>query len=308
MPDDSGNNDLRDVMMIQPAGKTKAAARARRAASRWFHSTRILLGMPEKQLYARGLLPTASLHLPDFLIIGAQKAGTTWLKKNLHHHPELFLPELANHSDPTEVRYFDQQFHKSLRYYSSLFSAGAGKVKGEKSPNYCTLPVERIRFIRAVMPDVRLILMLRNPVDRAWSHALMNLVRLSDRAFEQVDESLFYDHFVRARERGDYLTIIDRWLAVFPREQLYIGFYDHIAERPQQLLGDIFAHLGVSQDVDWSSFPYNQKINRNPSIAIPEKYRSFLEEMYREDIETLYARFGEAVAGWRCLQTQATGA
>ena len=262
---------------------------------------KMILNWPEKQLYSLGILSPKSLCLPDFIIIGAQKAGTTWLKKNIEHHPEIFMPVRMDISDPTEMRYFDKYFHESLRFYSSFFRPGMDKMKGEKSPNYCTLPLDRIRFIRAIMPDVRLILMMRNPIERAWSHAVMNLVKLSRRNIKDVSEAHFQRHFMRSRFRGDYPTIISNWLSVFPPEQLYVGFFEDITQSPTQLLTEVFAYLGVSTQVDWDSFPYRQVINRGSTVAIPEVHKSFLRVMYAREIEALYQRFGSRVAAWRTL-------
>jgi Sulfotransferase family len=257
---------------------------------------------PEKKLYSLGILSPKSLCLPDFLIIGAQKAGTTWLKRNLDHHPDIYMPNMLNTSDPTEVRYFDKYFYESLRSYSSLFQpAGMQKVKGEKSPNYCTLPLERVRFIRSIMPDVRLILMIRNPIERAWSHAIMNLVKLSAKKIDEISDSKFRRHFIRSKDRSNYPLILERWLSVFPQKQLYVGFFEDITECPKKLLSEVFTHLGVSQAVDWDSFPYQRVINKGPKAPIPQQHKSFLEMMYAREIETLYNRFGSRVESWRCL-------
>lgn len=263
-----------------------------------------LLTSPEKYLYSRGILSPKSLCLPDFLIIGAQKAGTTWLKRNLDQHPDIYMPNLLNASDPTEVRYFDKHFHESLRSYSNIFKNGANKVKGEKTPNYCTIPQERIRFIRSIMPDVRLVFMIRNPIERTWSHAVMNLVKFSGKKIEEISDAKFRRHFIRSKERSDYPMILDRWLSVFPEKQLYVGFFEDIATCPKKLLSETFAHLGVTQNVDWKAFPYHQLINKGPRAPIPEKHRSFLEWMHAADIETLYRRFGSRVESWRCTLSQ----
>jgi len=252
----------------------------------------------EKRISARIMRTNANLYLPDFLGIGAQKAGTSWLYENLRRHPALYLPESK------ELHYFDWNFFKSLRFYSAKFEPGCQKVKGEITPGYSILSLGRIRLIRALMPDVRLIFLMRNPIDRAFSQALMNLVNFPNRAFKEVGESEFYSHFKAKRsvKRGNYLTILDNWLSVFPHEQLYIGFFEDITDCPQKLLGEVFAHIGVSQEVDWSSFPYRRVINKNPGIPMPKKYRDLLKEIYCQDIENLYARFGDRVATWRCNQ------
>lgn len=250
--------------------------------------------VPARCLYTLGIRSPGGLCVPDFLGIGAQRAGTTWLYENLRHHPELYLPE------PKELHYFDWNVHQSLGSYCAKFQPGRGKVKGEITPGYSIIPSGRIRFIRAIMPNVRLLFMMRNPVARAWSQAIMNLMRLRRRTFEELSDAELFAHFRASAsvKRGDYQTILTKWLTVFPREQLYIGFFEDIAARPQELLRDIFTHLGVSRDVDWHSFPFNKVFNQNAEMAMPEKYRAFLEEMYATDILALHDQFGDRVAGW----------
>jgi hypothetical protein len=250
----------------------------------------------DKWLYASSLRSSADLHLPDFLGIGAQRAGSTWLHKNLKHHPQIYLPE------PKELHYWDREFCASLTSYSEKFQPGSQQAKGEITPAYSLLPLSRIRLIRGIMPGLKLIFLMRNPIDRAWSQALMNLVDLPQRQFEDVDEGEFVAHFRAARsvKRGDYGTILDHWLSVFPEDQMYIGFFDDIVKRPRELLGEVCTYLGVSTDVDWESFPYNHVVNKGPSIPLPKQYRGFLEEMYCQEVEALYERFGTPVAAWRC--------
>jgi len=258
----------------------------------------------------------APLTLPDFLGIGAQKAGTTWLAENLRRHPEVFLPERK------ELHWFDNKIERPLAEYAAHFAAGRGKVKGEITPAYGILPVERIRSVRRVLPRVRLILLLRNPVDRAWSHALMDLAFRRGRAPGDVPESE-YRAFLEsetATRRGDYAAILDAWLAVFPRDQLYVGFFEAIRERPRELLSEVFRHIGVSTDVDWDAFPAARVIvprvspeRKGHGVALldeagdsdsrrhpcPAVIRAWLVQRYADDLERLAERFGEPAARWR---------
>lgn len=253
-----------------------------------------------RSLYTHGILSVDGLCLPDFLGIGAQKAGTSWLHRNLKSHPEIFLPAQK------ELHFFDISFrYTTLRKYASNFKLGGQLVKGEFTPAYSFIPVERIQFIQTVMPNVKLIFMMRNPVDRAWSQALMNLVFMPNRKFIEVGEDEFFAHFTALRSvtRGDYQSILSNWLSVFPPEQLYINFFEEIENNPKRLLSEIFEHIGVSKNVGWDAFPYNQIINKGPDISMPVKYRKFLQDMYYQDIEILYERFGQPVAPWRISQT-----
>jgi Sulfotransferase domain len=248
-------------------------------------------------MYASGIKSAAKLTLPDFLGIGAQKSATTWLHENLKAHPGAFVPQ----GEEKEIHFFDQRIRQwSLDKYADLFSAGVGKVKGEITPAYGILPVSRIRFIRAVMPNVKLIFLMRNPIERAWSHALMELTWKINRPLADVKEPEFFDHFHSEASllRGDYGTILDHWLSIFPRWQILIGFFEDVIDRPRGLLGDVFCHLGLETEVDWSKFPYQKRIYEGSGVPMPDRYRVELLEMYRGRIERLAREFGPRVETW----------
>jgi hypothetical protein len=252
------------------------------------------LTSPEKWLYARGVLPVNRLSLPDFLGIGAQKAGTTWLYQNLLRHPDLYLP-------PTkEAHYFDRKFHRPLSFYAARFTGAGGRIKGEITPGYSLLPLERIRFIRRVMPEVRLIYLLRNPIERAWSQAQMEVVRPALEEGRPVEHDAVVRNLVsqRNRARGAYLANLDRWLTVFPGEQLHVGFFDELAARPRELLEGILRHLGVTTEVDWETYPLHEVIKAGAGVPLTEPYRALLAELYAPDLETLRSRFGDGIAAW----------
>lgn len=247
----------------------------------------------ERRLHETGLLGGPPLTFPDFLGIGAQKSGTTWLNSNLRAHPEIFLAD-------EELHYFDWNWWTPLRRYSDVFAGRDAAVSGEITPSYSILPLHRIRVIHAVRPDLQLIFLMRNPIERAWSQARMNLVKLTDREYEDVSDAEFLDHFTQDRsiKRGDYLQILDNWLTVFPEDQLYVDVFERIADDPRGLLEDVFSFLGVSTDVQWDHFPYDEVIFSGPSREMPAHFRSFLEDLYAEDLERLYDRFGEPVRPW----------
>ena len=111
-------------------------------------------------------------NFPNFLGIGAQKAGTTWLYKNLRKHPQLYLPETK------EIHYFDWYFYKSIKWYCKYFkSAKKTQITGEINPCYSVLSERKIKLIHKINPKLKIILLLRNPIERAWSQAVMNLVK-----------------------------------------------------------------------------------------------------------------------------------
>ncbi len=233
------------------------------------------------------LAPVAGRRLatlrPDFLVIAPPKTGTTWLAENLRCHPELFVARTK------EVRYFSSWCDwLDLNWYLDHFADGVGRVKGEASPSYAILPVERIRLIRRLMPDVKLIFLLRDPIARAWSHARHNHVYreanfadvpqdFADIGPEQWRANFRHEWTVAS---GDYLGQLRRWLAVFPRDQMYVGFYESIASAPEHLLGDLFPFLGVRTDVDFSTFRLRERIQPGLPAPLPPDLRADLQELW----------------------------
>ena len=196
---------------------------------------------------------------PDFLVISPAKTASTWLADNLRCHPEVFVPAIK------EVKYFSY-YSKwlDLSWYLDQFSAAGGRVKGEASPSYAILPVETIRQIRSLMPNLKLVFLMREPIARSWSHAKHNF-RYHEAnflgntcEFEAVSPSLWRENFLHEwpLASGDYLGQLRRWLSVFPRQQIYVDFYESVVHDPQKLLRNLFAFLGVTRDVDLSAFPF----------------------------------------------------
>lgn len=250
---------------------------------------------PEKWAYRRRLVRPDPQRLPDFLGIGAQKAGSSWLWENLRCHPDLFLP------DQKELHFFDRRYHRSLRAYMAKFNGAAGRVKGEITPAYSTLAPDRIRLIHSLMPELRVLLLLRDPVERAWSHALMHLLdKQQIRSYEEVRPEEFYAHFSGAdsRGKGAYLRILENWTSVFPADQVFVGFFEDIQSRPEALLKEVLAHLGVSTNVDAIEFPFRKIVNRGRGAVMPPEYRRRLVHLYREELAQLRDRFGDRVATW----------
>jgi hypothetical protein len=245
----------------------------------------------EKRLHARGWWGGTE-DFPEFLGIGAQKAGTTWLFRNLRLHPDLFLPR-------KEMHYFDKNYFTPLSSYLREFRPGRGKIRGEITPAYAILPAWKVRVIQRLRPDLRVVLLLRNPIERAWSHAMMEFLHRQGRRFEDVSEQEIYAHFRNERSilRSDYLKTLDTW-SVFPSEQVFIGWFEDIKVRPAGLLRDVFAHLGAETDIDLNGFPFAEKVFAGRSIPVPEQFRSALIEQYRDALRELENRFGDRVRAW----------
>lgn len=233
--------------------------------------------------------------LPDFLCIGAQKAGTTWLHENLKCHKDVFLPRIK------ELHYFDAEPLSSLSEYSRHFNrATKNQTIGEITPAYSTLSGSRVRLIKELMPDVRLILILRNPVERAWSQAVMNLITQKGRLISEVSDDEFYNHFQSQASisRTNYLSCIDTYLNYFSEEQLLISFFDEISEHPKDLLARVFSFINVEIPIDWSEYPFYKIIHKSDEVPIPQQFEIKLRLQYADQVSLLKDRFRSYTLGW----------
>ncbi len=252
----------------------------------------------ERRAYAWGVRPGGALRLPDFLGIGGQKTGTTWLHANLSCHPDLFL------TAQKELHYFDWYYHTRLRDYARHFADAGDLVAGEITPSYQLLPPRRIRMIKSLCPALRMILLVRNPMDRAWSQARMGLAKNRGRRIDEIPDDEFVAFF-RSRashRRGLYTESIDRWSSIFGADRLLVLFHDDIRNNPESLLTRIFVHLGVSSDVDWSRFPTRDVIFQGIEAPLPERFRPVLSELYGAEIDALGRRYPAAVAAWQARE------
>lgn len=203
--------------------------------------------------------------LPDFLIIGAPKAGTTALFKALARHPEIFV------SPEKEPRYFIHAGSKPAfpcpggegraasvvwreeEYLALYRDRTPEQTAGEASTGYLAQPLAPRNAARSV-PGARLIAVLRHPVERAFSQWLHmrneGMEPLADFeaawAAEPWRTAQGWRPEWHYQERGRYADHLQRWLEYFPREQLLILFYEDWLERPLDTLESIFRHIGVS--------------------------------------------------------------
>lgn len=221
--------------------------------------------------------------LPDFIIIGPPKCGTTWLKVNLKRHPRVYI-------HPGECEYFTYHLDEPLSHYSSFFTGGQGKLIGEKSPQYSTLTPYRIRLLHAVLPRVKLILIHRDPVERAWSAARWFLFKNTDP--RSLNKEKIYRFFRKDKQMYDYAKIMRNYTNVFPKDQIITIEFDDIRRQPEKVLVNVFRFLRITTNVDWQKFLPGRKINRGRKMAIPKKLRSYLRLLYSSTRKSRLSRSG----------------
>lgn len=220
--------------------------------------------------------------LPNFLIVGTQKAGTTSLWNYLRQHPDVFMPEVK------EVNFFKssaRNYDCGLEWYESFFDGHSGeKAVGEASPRYMMYEEVPARIAK-MDSTVRLIFILRNPVDRAYSH-YWHSVRdgyetLSfEEAIEQenfrIEKSEFAMRAYSYVTRGFYYQQILSFLECFPLESmLFLLFWDLVHSR-QELLQETHRFLGVNED--FVPEKISNVRNKGQAIRSMKLHRFFLSD------------------------------
>ncbi len=220
--------------------------------------------------------------LPNFLIVGAPKAGTTSLYHYLSEHPQVFM------SEPKEVNYFSKcemaaqglyynAFKtKNLTEYKKLFvDASDEKAVGEGSVSYLFYP-ETPTKIKETLPNVKIIILLRSPVDRGYSHYLMDFrMGLTNLFYEEIvyktskhkNLNLYYQQFV---ELGLYYEQVKRYLDIFGKEQVKIYLQEDLRIESEKIILDLYNFLDIdssfmvdtTQEHNAFSMPKNKLIHK----------------------------------------------
>ncbi|TCJ15465.1 sulfotransferase [Rubrobacter taiwanensis] len=224
--------------------------------------------------------------LPNFFIIGAQKAGTTSLYHYLAQHPDIYMSpvkepgffnyEITPGGEVIPGEFGDPHHRRAPRFsnldeYRALFRGATGEAAiGEASPLYIYVP-GTARRIKRYVPEAKIVALLRNPADRAYS-AFLNAVRyggepLTDfaRALREEEERIRNDwHYVfHYRSRGFYHAQLERYYELFGRERVGVWLYEELRSDPVGVTRSVLRFLGVGD-----SFVPDTSLKHNPS-ALP---------------------------------------
>ena len=255
---------------------------------------------------------------PDFLVIGPQRTGTTWLYWNLRDHPHVFMPdqkelyywnnleypELHPKSLPPvgqELQWYLDQFviddeYRDIRKRECRESFDCDyepRVVGEGSATYAaSLKESVIREIVLLNPDIKIVVFVRDPVERAWSHAKKDLSKFAKRPIEDVREKEWIDFLSipHIEQCGRFSVFLDRWGSVIPKDNLMVRPFTHIATQPDVVLTDFYGLIGVSSERAYIESRMNSKVMRTENVPVPDNLRAFLTDMFGDEIEELRKR------------------
>ena len=259
-------------------------------------------------------------HSPNFIIIGAAKAGTTAIYHYLLQHPQVYLTPLKetnyfalqgqqlNFRGPGDDHYVNRLSITDPNVYSAQFDGVRDEVAiGEASPLYLYSPLAAGR-IREALPDAKIIAILRNPVDRAYS-AFLHLLRdhrEGERNFEKalgneqehIDAN--WEHIWHYMSMGRYYKQVKRYYDLFPREQIKVYLYRDLRTDSCALLRDTLGFIGADPTFEFNTATrYNEAtlpVEQRPPL-LPE-VRARLENELRDDILKLQDLIGRDVSHW----------
>ncbi len=289
------------------------------------HHTRNLLEL-STQTYRE---MTSSIRcMPDFLIIGAQRCGTTSLYYYLTGHPNI-VP-----SSVKEIHFFDDSFTKGMRWYRAQFPTvvekyyiehirNHGFLTGEATPSYLLHPHAPKRIFQ-VMPKAKLIVLLRNPVDRAYSHYWLRTTlgdetlsfedaihfeqeRISGERERLLADEDYRDNYRRFSylSRGIYVDQLRRWMNYYPKEQFLILRSEDLYSDPAGVTKQTLEFLGVpgqeiSANKEYKQYRLGRKkgyLNKEKPPKMGYDTRKYLLDYFKPHNTRLYEFFGKDF-GW----------
>lgn len=254
---------------------------------------------------------------PDFLIIGAQKSGTTSLFNYLNEHPRIIMTALK------EIHFFDLNFDKGFNWYNEFFKdketnwynkffkdkSSSSNIKGEATPYYLFHPCVPERVF-TYLPGVKMIVMLRNPADRAYAQyfheiriksetnsEFLEAIALEEKRLENAEIQLLNGtvsyHFSHQHHsyiaRSLYTNQIERWLSYFPKSQFLFIKSESFFSNPKEQLKKVYEFLDIQ-------VIYPDKIsvfNENHYPPMSEDVRQKLHQLFSDELIKIRHLLGE---------------
>ena len=233
------------------------------------------------------------------------RCGSTWLYRVLKCHPDIQVSELK------EVDFFfrERMLQYDLHWYEGLFRPGEGAelkpVRGEISPGYSRLKQWQVNRVARLLPNLRVILTLRHPIERVWSQTLYDFGRLAGRDVRKVGSIEFLRQLERARSKlsSDYFRTIKIWSSAFGRKALHIGFFDELRDNPQRYIDGVLNHIGASTPWNVPSEFIKKKVWATDALVkhergIPEVVEWYIADRLLKSTEELNELLGGRVSGW----------
>lgn len=213
----------------------------------------------------------------SFIGIGVARCGTTWTSNNLKQHPNLFMPV-------KEARYFMYEDYRHV--VASMMEKRHLTVRrmGEWTPAYFIKADYLVRRIYSYNPHMKILINLRNPVDRAWSWFNLRIAKgkaaPTDDFIKLFESPDINNHY---RQPGYYTNYLDKWFQWFPRENIKVSIFEQFVKKPVQHLNDCARFLGVPAHYTAGNMAPGGG-GKAKKLPLPDDIRAYLQDHYKDHI------------------------
>lgn len=261
---------------------------------------------------------------PDFLCVGAQKAGTSWLYGQLEQHPDFWMPPVK------ELHYLDclnrgRRFHPprcrdqrdtsfldnmknlsalsyiDLENYGRLFEHKGSLVSGDISPAYCAISDEIIQRVVNCFPNLKVIFLARDPVERAWSQLSMGIRLGMINPFDATDADEVIRNLLNPGVliRSHPSKIVARWRRYVRPDRFRIFFFDDLEENPVELRRSILLFLGADPNKPSGQSSANDNPDsKQEKLRLTEKVRSRVAKFFEQELKACASELGGPAKQW----------
>jgi hypothetical protein len=243
---------------------------------------------------------------PTFVGIGSMRCGSTWLYEVLSCHPDIRL------SKPKEIGFFFSprtMLQHDLDWYEKHFEPPDGdkpkRVRGEISPEYTRLKAWQVNRIANLLPELRIILTVRHPIDRIWSQAVLYRGYLRGKDIRKISSLDFIREveLPRSKQFSDYYRAIKIWSKAFGQDSLHIGLFDRLQDDPQTFINGILRHIGATTPWSIPEKFMKTKVHATNSLVrekreIPELVQWYIADRWLKSTERLNDLLDGRVSSW----------
>jgi hypothetical protein len=261
---------------------------------------------------------------PDFLCIGAQKAGTSWLYQQLEPHPDFWMPPVK------ELHYLDnlnrtKRFHAprrgderdasfledmnnlgahlylDLKSYGRLFCHKGRQLSGDISPAYSTLNDEIIERVVNHFPNLKVVFLARDPVERAWSQLSMGVRLGMINKFDATDPEEVVRNLLNpgVLVRSHPSKIVARWKRYVRPEKFRVYFFDDLKENPAELRRSILRFLGGDPDKPSGRLkPHDNNNAGREKLRLTVKVRDRMAQFFEHELKACASELGGHAKSW----------
>lgn len=272
----------------------------------------------------RGLNVDGGDARPDFLCVGAQKAGTSWLYRQLELHPDFWMPPVKelhylDNLNRTKRRWpprskderdacflesikdLSMRSHIDLDNYGRLFRHKGPLLSGDISPAYSTLTDEIIERVADHFPNLKVVFLARDPVERAWSQLSMGVRLGTINKFDATDPEEVICNLLNPSVlvRSHPSKIVARWKRYVRPENFRIYFFDDLKENPTELRRSILGFLGAEPDKRSGGLkPHDNNDAGRDKLRLTAKVRDRMARFFEHELKACASELGGRAKSW----------